>query len=308
MKPFRKNVALAIDGGGIRGVIVAKALMMLEKELGVSSGRLFQLTAGTSTGAILAAGIASGLTARQLFDLYVELGPLVFTKSWRSALWPLTRYRYDNQPFIEHLTKHLGDQNMGDFWTSESKKDVIITCYDLVENRSRFVKPWKEDYRDWSVVKAVLASSTVPTYFPVVDGRFVDGGVGSYANPSYLAAYEIKYCLNWDPAETTLISLGTGRSPYAFLPDKSRQMQAWDWLGPVLGAFAQSADDQQMHLVDQFFPELDYRRFQIDLAKPVEMDAVEMIPRLAVYGDMMGRKILNDEFDSVEDLQPHMID
>ena len=89
---------------------------------------------------------------------------------------------------------------------------------------------------------------------------------------------------------------------------ESRQMQAWDWLGPVLGAFAQSADDQQMHLVDQFFPELDYRRFQIDLAKPVEMDAVEMIPRLAVYGDMMGRKILNDAFDSVEDLQPHMID
>jgi len=308
MKPLRKNVALAIDGGGIRGVIVAKALIMLEQTLNMPSQQIFQLTAGTSTGAILAAGIASGFTARQMFDLYVELGADIFPKTWRSALWPLTRYRYENEPFLEHLRKQLGDRKMGDFWAPDARRDVIITCFDMAENRSRFIKPWKDEYRDWPVVKAVLASSTVPTYFPVVDGRYVDGGVGSYANPSYLAAYEIKYCLNWDLSETTLISLGTGRSPYAFLPDRSKEMQSWEWLGPVLGAFAQSADDQQTHLVDRYFPELDYRRFQIDLSKPVPMDAVEMIPRLAVYGDMMGRKILNDQCETFDGLHPHGIE
>ncbi len=50
MKPFRKNVAIAIDGGGIRGIIVTKALSMLENELGQPLHNIFRLTAGTSTG------------------------------------------------------------------------------------------------------------------------------------------------------------------------------------------------------------------------------------------------------------------
>ncbi|MBI3162450.1 MAG: patatin-like phospholipase family protein, partial [Chloroflexi bacterium] len=61
MKPFRKNVAIAIDGGGIRGIIAAKALNMLEKEAGTPSYKIFRLCAGTSTGSILAGGIAAGV-------------------------------------------------------------------------------------------------------------------------------------------------------------------------------------------------------------------------------------------------------
>ena len=50
MKPFRKHVAIAIDGGGIRGVAVTRALMMLEEALSLPSHHIFRLTAGTSTG------------------------------------------------------------------------------------------------------------------------------------------------------------------------------------------------------------------------------------------------------------------
>ena len=49
MKPFRKNVAVAIDGGGIKGVIVARALAILEDYLGKSSYEIFRLAAGTNT-------------------------------------------------------------------------------------------------------------------------------------------------------------------------------------------------------------------------------------------------------------------
>jgi uncharacterized protein len=49
MKPFRKNVAIAIDGGGIRGIIPVVALSMLEKSLGKTAGEIFTLAAGTST-------------------------------------------------------------------------------------------------------------------------------------------------------------------------------------------------------------------------------------------------------------------
>ena len=49
MKPFRKNLAIAIDGGGIRGVIVTKALIMLEESLREPLHKTARLYAGTST-------------------------------------------------------------------------------------------------------------------------------------------------------------------------------------------------------------------------------------------------------------------
>ena len=78
MEPFRKNVAISVDGGGIRGVIVTKALSMLEKQLNQPLHDVFRLTAGTSTGSIIAAGLASGLTAEQMLEMYLQLGGDVF--------------------------------------------------------------------------------------------------------------------------------------------------------------------------------------------------------------------------------------
>ncbi len=157
---------------------------------------------------------------------------------------------------------------MGDLWSSTPRIDVVITAFDLMQNKTCFIKPWKSEYALWPVVKAVFASSAVPTYFPVVEGRYVDGGVGSYANPCYVAAYEIKYCLGWDPAETTPISLGTGRDPHAHDVQKVLQWQAWQWISPLLGAFMASAADQQVHLVDTFFTDLDFAASRSICAAP----------------------------------------
>jgi|YelNatPaOPRAMG01_1025707.scaffolds.fasta_scaffold00348_27 patatin-like phospholipase/acyl hydrolase len=297
MKPFRKNVALAVDGGGIRGVMVTRALSMLEEELGRPVHAIFRLTGGTSTGAIVAAGAAAGLTAAQMFDLYVQMGPSIFRKSWRTVLFPLTRYRYESEPLKEALLAQIGPITMGDLWKADPRTDVVITTFDLVDNHTRFVKPWKDEYKDWPVYKAVMASSTVPTFFPVFEGRYVDGGVGSYANPCYLTAYEAVYCLGWSPTETTLISLGTGRVPTHLKPEDTVRFHAWQWIEPVLGAFLQSADDQQVYLVRTFFPELDFRRFQVDLRQDIQMDDSSKIPELAAYGEELGRMILNDQVD-----------
>jgi predicted acylesterase/phospholipase RssA len=297
MKPFREHVAIAIDGGGIKGVMVARALAILEDHLGQPSHDIFRLAAGTSTGSIVSAGIGAGLSGAEMHRLYCELGDTVFRKNWRARLWPLTRYRYPHEPLEAAFTQHIGDMNMGDFWSAGPPTDVVITAFDLVTNHTCFVKPWKEDYAGWPVITAVLASCSVPTYFPPVEGRYVDGGVGAYSNPCYLAAYEARVCLEWDPAETTLISLGTGRDPHKLSPSEANRFWAWDWIGPVLGAFLQSADDQQVHLVSEFFEQLDFRRFQVDLREPLGMDDPTKIPQLTAYGDELGRKILTDETD-----------
>ena len=307
MRPFRQHVAIAIDGGGIKGVICTRALSMLEEALGKSSHEIFRLAVGTSTGSIISAGIGAGVSAADMTDYYSQLGSQVFPHTLRSALWPLTRYRYSQEALRKLLEQRFGTLSMGDFWSQQPQTDVVITTFDLVENRTRFIKPWKAEYAGWQVVQAVLSSSTVPTYFPVVAGRYVDGGVGSYANPCYLAAYEAAICLGWDPAETTLISLGTGRDPHSWSTGLANQLWAWQWISPILGAFLQSADDQQVHLVNTFFKTLDFRRFQVDLQQPISMDDPSKISQLLQYGDKMGAMILNDVTDRAQAVTPRSL-
>jgi uncharacterized protein len=306
MKPFRKNVAIAIDGGGIKGIIVTQALAILESALGKPVHDIFQLAVGTSTGSIISAGITAGITAEHMTRLYIEICNTVFPQSLRKMVFPLTRYRYVDEPLNNALNAQFGDLRMSDFWNSSQQTDLVITSYDLKENRTLFIKPWKEEYADWPVTKAVQASCAVPTYFPVVENRYIDGGVGSYGNPCYVAAYEAKECLKWDPIETTLISIGTGRGPYDFEPKNISKLWAWDWINKVFGIFLQSAYDQQVHLVDKYFKELDFRRFQVDLKEDIEMDDTKQIYRLVSYGSQLGHMILNDQVDKAQGISPKL--
>jgi patatin-like phospholipase/acyl hydrolase len=116
MKPFRKNVAIAIDGGGIRGVVITRALTHLEEQVGKPVRQIFQLAAGTSTGSIISAAIGAGLTAAQMHELYISLGDVIFRKTLRSKLWLLLKYRYPHGPLEDALKKHVGDFKMGEFW------------------------------------------------------------------------------------------------------------------------------------------------------------------------------------------------
>jgi hypothetical protein len=304
MKPFRKNLAIAIDGGGIRGVIVTKALSILEGQLGRPIHDTARLYAGTSTGSIISAALAAGLTADRIHELYLELGGEIFRQSWRTFFFPLTRYRYSRRPLEAALVDQFGDMRMKDLWQDLALRDVVITAFDVLTNETCFIKPWKLQYQEWPLVKAVLASSCVPTYFPAVDGRYIDGGVGSYANPCYLAAYELSFCLGWKPEETTLLSLGTGRSPNAMRPGEPDRIAAWDWMEPVLDAFLTSASDQQVRLVDTFFNKIDFRRFQVDMDEALPMDDPAAIPMLIEYGTEMGKMILADRIDRAAMIKP----
>lgn len=297
MKPLRKHVAIAIDGGGIRGAMVARALAVLEEKRAFGkkkSDEAFHLAAGTSTGSIISAGLACGMTGQQLFELYGKLGPEVFRKTARSALWPLFSYRFPSRALKDFLEDNLRVR-VGQI----KKMYLVITTFDLVENRTRFIKTSKPEYADWPVAKAVLASCAVPTYFPPVDGQFVDGGVGSYVNPCYLAAYEACIVQKWNPAETTLISIGTGREPHAYKRWAANHYWPWQWLGPILSAFLESSDDEQVRVVKTFFGALDFRRFQIPISANVPIDDASLsnLEKLKEYGDELAKMIAEDRTD-----------
>lgn len=278
-------------------MIVTRALSVLENYLGKNVHDVFRLAVGTSTGSIISAGIAAGFTAQRMTELYIKMGNSIFPDTLRKKLFPLTRYRYPVWPLHYGLNTYFGDMKMGDVWKTNLPTDLVITTYDLEQNRTRFIKPWKVEYEEWLVSKAIQASCTVPTYFPVVENRFIDGGVGSYSNPCYIAAYEARECLDWELSDTTLISIGTGRCPYAHDTKTANRLWAWDWIGRTISVFSQSAYDQQVHLVRSYFQNLDFRRFQVNLRQTIEMDDTSQMDQLLAYGSRLGHMIINDKYD-----------
>jgi hypothetical protein len=313
VKPFRKYVVLAVDGGGLRGLIPAIALSAVEERMGKRWREVLSIAAGTSTGSIITAALLSGLPALEITELYLQHGRDIFRKSWRNL--PLvkyfTDYQYSNRKLREVLGKYLGERTLGDLWAN-GRKNLVITVRDLVEAHTLFIKPYKEKYRDWLLADAVLASTAVPTMFPVVKGRYVDGGVGSYSNPCFMGAFEALFCAGYHPDEVTVLSLGTGRDDCRIAPGRAVHFNQVDWVPVILGSFLTDCNDQQVRTVATLFRKgrdlprewrsfvsgIDFRRFQVNLpnSMPAGDDATRL-EELIPFGDEMGRMILEDEWD-----------
>src|SRR5438045_7941289 len=114
--PVRPKRLLSIDGGGLAGLIPAEALILIEKQLDDITGKQlplcdrFDLIGGTSTGAILAAGLALGLSAKQLRDFYLQFGKEIFTKVWfGERFW----HSYSDAKLAKHLKEVFGDVTLG---------------------------------------------------------------------------------------------------------------------------------------------------------------------------------------------------
>ena len=71
---------LSLAGGGIRGAYITSFLNDLEQKLGQPIAESFDLIAGTSTGGIIAAGLALGLPASAMHDFYVRHGAGIFAQ------------------------------------------------------------------------------------------------------------------------------------------------------------------------------------------------------------------------------------
>lgn len=82
--PVRENVGIAVDGGGVKGAIVAQGLIELERVLGVErliDAPQLKVIAGTSTGSLIASAIAAGMSGAEILDLYHTLSARAFSKA-----------------------------------------------------------------------------------------------------------------------------------------------------------------------------------------------------------------------------------
>src|SRR5919107_900875 len=209
---------LAIDGGGIRGLIPALVLAEIERRTERRIADLVDMVAGTSTGGILACALGKPdpLPAAEIASLYVEEGPKIFDRSLLKQITSLGGYldeRYSDKGLVQALERYLGDTAM-----QAATLPLLLTAYDT-EARAIHLLRSEGEHSGASMVEAAHATSAAPTYFePVRSGRatLIDGGVFA-TNPAVVAYAEVRGKLE------LLLSLGTGehtrRLPYGKVKD-----------------------------------------------------------------------------------------
>jgi uncharacterized protein len=231
---------LAVDGGGIHGLISVEILASIEELLRAELGRdnrfvladYFDYIAGASTGAIIAAALSIGLTVDQIQDFYTRHGRKMFRKA---ALYRRHLSKYRSAELKGALQGIFGAE------TDLGSPD-LRTLLMIVLRNAPTDSPWpvsnnpaakhnRPDLPDCSLKlplwKLIRASTAAPTFFPpevvTLEDRkfvFVDGGVSPYNNPAFqlfLMATLKAYRLNWPTGEDKmlLVSAGSGADSFA---------------------------------------------------------------------------------------------
>lgn len=226
---------LALDGGGVRGVISVAFLERIEAVLKEHQGDSllgdwFDLIGGTSTGAIVGCALALGKTTEELRDIYHRLAPKAFKRSFRV---PLFQAKFNVNGLRREIAEVIGERTLD---TTD-----LRTGYALMAKRMDTGSPWivsnnprspywesppEKTYignRHYPLANLVRASTAAPTYFEPESiriteqdtGLFVDGGVSPHNNPSlalFMMSRLAPYGLNWETGvgKLTVVSVGTG--------------------------------------------------------------------------------------------------
>lgn len=287
-KKLKPKRILSIDGGGVRGIIPATILVEIERLTQKPISKLFDLMAGTSTGAILSLGIAVDdgfgspkYSANDLLEFYFKRSSEVFPdkKQWSPLknMSSLTETKYDGMGLKEVLTNYFDDSKL-----SEALVPSLVTSYDL-QRRQAFIFDSREAVAnsdsDFSMLDILLATTAAPTYFPPhkitvpnedVSHTLVDGGVWAN-NPALLALVESRF--NQDLTQNTvLLSLGTGNTHKKSIDyEKAKSWGQLGWVEPLLDiTFQNLSDNIHTHLIELLPTKKDqkqYYRFQTELDK-----------------------------------------
>ena len=240
---------LSLDGGGIRGLITCEWLAGVEGALAAAGkpGLLgsFDLLAGSSTGAIIACGLAIGLSPRDLAALYREHAHTIFpgianrlwSRAGRLFSQGVSAPRYDGKGLERVLRQVFGDATLGD-----AQRPLMVTSYDTVSRKPVIFKSFKPEHQGLPLWEACRASSAAPTYFPAhamtVEGRacaLIDGGVVAN-NPTACAIAEaLRKDANADqPRDLVVLSVGSGEHTRSIDLASAREWGALEWAVPII--------------------------------------------------------------------------
>jgi patatin-like phospholipase/acyl hydrolase len=259
---IRTVKVLAVDGGGIRGIVPSLVLAWIEKQLARGQRsrplyKVFDVMAGTSTGGLIVLGLASPgsgaspggeavLSAGELAALYREKGALIFPPqrySLRTSLLQAFKHKYDDENLRTLLHDIFHDTTL-----KEALTNVLVTSYDTENREPRFFKkrPALTEYEDdlnFYVRDVARATIAAPAYFapacirPLPSrGRsfsLVDGGI--FANNPALSAYVEARKIYPQAARYLIVSLGTGVAEKPYPYEEVKDWGYMDWMSPFKG-------------------------------------------------------------------------
>ena len=255
---FRR--VLSIDGGGIRGIIPALVIAHLEQKTDQPASELFDLIVGTSTGGMLALGLAlqgeegaPQFNAKQMVKLYGVHGGEIFEQSlWRKlrSVGGVLEEAYSHEALERILNQYFGARTLADCSVA-----TLVTSYDIQNRRTVFFKSWHEDHGAILCSEAARATSAAPTYFEPTTlawaeerATLVDGGI--FMNSPSVSAYaEARKLFPDEPI--ALLSLGTGELTRAIPYEAARTWGSALWVMSLLDCMfdgVSKAADHQMRL------------------------------------------------------------
>ncbi len=281
---------LSLDGGGIRGVVTTTLL----SELQARSPFLAKvdLFAGTSTGGIIALGLAAGMAPEELTDLYLSVGPEIFPESHLGPfawLGKLCGAPYDNGALkraLEDAFGRRGVKKLGDL-----RRRVLVPAFDLDSSEGPDSKPgrphWKpkifhnfplEGDGDEAIVDVALRTSAAPTYFPSYQG-FVDGGVIAN-NPSMVALAQAlhPHTGGQDVENVCVLSLGTGQR-YRAIRGLTNDWGYVQWAEPLAQLIVEGPMDTARYECEQLLIRR-FHRLDPELPKDIPLDEAAAAPDL----------------------------
>lgn len=249
-QPFR---ILSLDGGGIRGLFVARFLANLEAQLKrdgnatTSLHQHFDLICGTSTGGIIALALALGMPAQELVTLYSEHANDIFGAG-RSLISRLGTAQYPSQKLEALLKKKFQPYSPnGDTRLGHAKTRVCIPVFNATSGKVNVYKTCHHPklIRDYHIPAYQVAMSTAaaPTYFNPYSPEYItnetqekvtithniDGGIFAN-NPSLIGLTEAHRALEVPWANIRLLSIGTGSKAFTEQP-KQRKWGLMHWIG-----------------------------------------------------------------------------
>ncbi|MCL2560067.1 MAG: patatin-like phospholipase family protein [Turicibacter sp.] len=310
---FSKIRVLAIDGGGIRGIIPAGVLAHIEKLLReISKNKeahisdYFDLIAGTSTGGILTALLLhpdKKYRATDMTALYVNHGEAIFTRNLATRTVDrlgLFNPLYQHEPLEGLLQTYLGDIKI-----SELVRPALLPTYNIETGVATFVSGLRVNEKpeyDCKVRDVLRATTAAPTYFAPTQkqrGAFIDGGM--FANNPALCAYveASKFPSGPSSKDIMLLSLGTGSINRSYPFDQARKWGRLNWVRPALEIYASAASQTVNHQLEMFYENKDrrgnYLRIEPDLNEfdvhpGMDVATADNIEKLQVVGKAMCEK------------------
>jgi len=281
---------LAVDGGGIWGVIPALILAAIEEQTKRPISDLFDLVSGTSTGGIIACGLtkpgADGKaekSANDIVQLYAAEGHTIFPTTFLQGLHlgAIRGAKYAATGIESTLQKHFGDARLKD-----AVKPVLIPSYDIEKQVPIFFKSERarlDPAYDFPMRYVVRATSAAPTYFPpekIDTGdplnyyALVDGGIVA-GNPA-LCAYAEAMKMGKAADDVLLVSLGTGEFRRPIKYSDAVNWGQLEWAQPIIGIVLQGSnstvDYQLQQLLEDAGPQQSYFRFQVEFGQDTNID------------------------------------